>query len=284
MGVNTAGCLPMNKETKLVNKVKRLLRRLGAPRWLHRYGPKKYELLHHVQALLIRAYNRLSFRRVHKLLDLLGIKCPKKSALQNTAAKLSSGFWQKILKATCPNSYIVAMDATGFSRTNPSYHYLRRIDGKIPKIYVKVNATFDTRKKKFVAAKIRVLPAHDTKDAGYLLKISKPKIVVADKGYTSEELHEQAHNQGTLLMIPLRKNIRRGHYRKKHAKHFRTKTYHRRELAEAGFSSIKRKMGSSVSSRKARTIRSEILGRLACHNLIGTPIRLSGQSRNQEKK
>ena len=267
----------MNKQERLIYKVKRLLRRLGAPRWLHKYGPKKYELLHHVQALLVKAYSRLSYRRTKTFFNMLGMRCPSKSSLQRTSAKLA-GFWQRILKATCPNSYIVAMDATGFSRTNPSYHYLRRIDGKIPRIYIKMNAVFDTRKKKFLAAKVRVRPAHDVKDAKQLIKNIDAKIAVADKGYTSEELHEQAYNQGTLLMVPLRKNIRRGFYRKKHSKQFRTRTYYRRELIEAGFGALKRTLGASVSSRKARTIRSELLCRLACYNIFLFLSRLSGQS------
>jgi hypothetical protein len=273
------GVYRMEKGQRLFNKVKHLLRRIGAPRWLHRRGPKKYELLHHVHALLVRAFCRASYRRTKKLLDLLGVVCPSKSALQYTAARLAAGFWDRILKITCPNSYLVALDATCFSRSNPSYHYLRRIDGKIPKVPVKLNAAFDTKRKKFVAAKVRVRPAHDLRDAGALLRRSKPRIAVADKGYTSELLHRLADEQGTLLMVPLKKNIRRGRYRKKHQAKFRTRTYHRREIVEASFSSIKRKMGGSISSKKVRTIRTEVLGRLACHNITGRKNRDLGQSR-----
>src|SRR3989344_1216206 len=142
----------MDKETKLVKKVKRLIRRLGCPRWLHHYGPKKYEFLHHLTALLVKSNFRLSYRRVVYFLNLLGIKCPSKSALQYTAAKLTSGFWQKILSLTVKSPYLLAIDGTGFSRTNPSYHYLRRIDGKIPSVPVKLSVGFDTRQKKFCAA------------------------------------------------------------------------------------------------------------------------------------
>ena len=97
-------------------------------------------------------------------------------------------FWNKILKLTSGKSHLVALDSTGFSKTNPSYHYLKRIDGKMPKIPIKLSAAFDTKKKKFCAAKIRVLPAHDLKDAEFLLKHSNPRIAVADKGYNSEKL------------------------------------------------------------------------------------------------
>jgi hypothetical protein len=217
----------MKKEIKLINKVKRLLRRLGFPRWLHHFGPKKYEFREHLQALLMRAFCQLSFRRVQQFFELIGIKCPKKSALQQTAAKLSSTFWNRILKMTCGNSYLVAIDSTGFSRTQASYHYLHRIDGKLPQVPVKLSVAIDTRKKKFCCARIRILPAHDSRDAKFLLKKSKPKKAVLDKAYNSEELYEFAFYKKILLMIPKKINVKRGFFRKKAEKLFKIKTYHR---------------------------------------------------------
>ncbi len=268
----------MKKEIKLVNKVKRLLRRLGCPRWLHHFGPKKYEFCEHLVALLIRFFCRLSYRRVKQLCDLLGIICPSKSALNETAKKLDGNFWQKVLRATSGNHYLVAIDSTGLSRTNPSYHYLKRINGKMPKIPIKLSTSFDTKRKQFCAAKVRVLPAHDLKDAKYLLEQSNPKIAVADKGYSSENLYAFAEENSILLMIPKKSNVKRGHCRNKMHKLFRLRTYHRRELIESGNSSLKRKFGASVSSRTVRTIRTEVYGRLACHNLFSWLTRLSGQS------
>src|SRR3972149_11078981 len=233
-------CLPMKKEERLVHKVKLLSKRLGCPRWLHRFGPKTYEFLDHLQALLLRAFCRLSYRRVKQLFDLLGMKCPSKSALQYTSAKLNSGFWQKVLRITSGNPYLVAIDSTGLSRTNPSYHYLKRIDGGMPKIPVKLSTAFDTRKKKFCAAKIRVLPAHDIKDAKFLLCHSSPKIAVADKGYNAEHLFRFAAENNMRLMVPSKSNAKRGFYRKKAQKEFRLRTYHRRSLVESSNSSIKR--------------------------------------------
>src|SRR3989338_1511918 len=269
----------MTKENKLVKKVKRLLRRLGCPRWLHHFGPKTYEFYEHLCALLIRFFCRLSYRRVQQFCDLLGVRCPSKSALQYTAKKLSADFWQKVLKVTSGNPYIVAIDSTGLSRTNPSYHYLRRIDGKMPKIPVKLSVAIDTRSKKYCAAKIRVLPAHDIRDAKFLLRNSNPKIAVADKGYNAEHLFNFAAENEIRLIVPSKSNAKRGFYRKKAQKNFKLRTYHRRELVESSNSSIKRCYRSSVSSRKARTIRTEVYGRLACHNLFGWLFRLLGQSR-----
>ena len=272
----------MKKEERLVHKVKRLLKRLGCPRWLHRFGPKTYEFLDHLQALLLRAFCRLSYRRVKQLFDLLGMKCPSKSALQYTSAKLNSGFWQKVLRITSGNPYLVAIDSTGLSRTNPSYHYLKRIDGGMPKVPIKLSVAFDTMKKKYCAAKIRVRPAHDIKDAKSLIKKASPKMIVADKAYDANWLHEYCKSRNIKAVIPIRRWGKPKHknfsIRMQAAKCFKIRIYHRRELVESGNSSNKRKYGSSVSSKKVRTIRTEVYARLACHNLFSYLARLLGQS------
>jgi len=261
----------MEKEVKLVKKVKRLLKRLACPRWLHHFGPKTYELYHHLVALLVRHYCKgLSYRRVVKLLRLFDIVCPSKSALQYTARRLPSALWQKALAVTAGTKHhIIAIDSTGLSRTSPSYHYLKRIDGKMPKIPVKMSCAIDTKTKKFCAVKTRVLPAHDIKDAPYLLDASRPDIGVLDKGYQAESLYKHAHQKGILLMIPQKKNVRRGFFRKQMQKLFRMRTYHRREMAETGVWAFKQKCGSSVSSKNVKTIRADVYGRCLCHNFLG---------------
>src|SRR3989344_1570799 len=264
----------MKKEEKLVNKVKRLIRSLGCPRFLHRFGPKTYELYEHLVALLIRFYCRLSYRRVKKLLDLLSIRCASKSALQYNAKKIPSWLWNKALQLTSgAKHHIVALDGTGFTRVNPSYYYLRRIDGKMPRKHVKLTAAFDTRRKTWCAANIRVLPKHDMRDAKHLIKRSNPRVVVMDKAGDAEGLHKYCYENGIEEHIPLKDYGKAVHnnwsYRRKAARLFRIRTYHRRELIEAGFSSTKRKYGSSVSSKTARTIRAGVYGRLLCHNLFG---------------
>lgn len=263
------------REDKLVKKVKRLIKQLGGPRWLHHFGPKIYELYEHLLALLVRHYCKgMSYRRVVRLLDMLDVNCPSKSALQSTMSKLPKWLWDKALAITSGiKHHVVALDGTGFSRTNPSYHYLRRIDGKMPKKYVKLTAAFDTKRKKWCAAVVRVLPAHDMRDAKYLLEKTKPKIVVADKAYDSNKLHEYCYDNGIEAHIPLKNygkpRFHRRSYRRKAAEHFRLRTYHRRELVEAGNGSVKRKSGSSVNSKTCKAIRGDVYCKLLSHNLLG---------------
>lgn len=263
----------MKKEVKLINKVKRLLKRLGYPRFLHKFGPKKYELYIHLGALLIRHFCQLSYRRIVKLLNLLGFNCPSKSALQYNAERVPVNLWSQALSITSGGlHHIVAIDSTGFSRSNPSYHYIKKIDGRLPKTPIKLSIAFDTKKKKFCAGKIRVLPAHDIKDFKYLAKQSKPNIIVADKAYDANWLHEYCCKNNIEAHIPIRDYGKPKHKnmscRMNAAKKFRKHTYGRRSLAETSVWCLKRKYGSSVNSKSARTIKSEVYGRMLCHNLF----------------
>lgn len=273
----------MAKKNKLINKVKHLLRRAGLPRWLHHYGPKKYKFWHHALALLIRAECRLSLRRVVRLLRDLGFKCPAKSTLHDTTKKLPVSLWQRLLKLTCGTAYIAAIDGTGLSRRKPSYHYLKRIDGKIPRVPIKLSALVDTRRKKFIDAKIRVLPAHDIKDAKILVKNNNFSKFVADKAYDANWLHKLCKEKGIEAHIPIRsygKSVhKRMSCRRQATKHFRKRTYHRRELVEALFHALKSTLGDSVNCKKAKMIRTEMYLRLIAYNIFSFILGDSGQTR-----
>ena len=258
------------REVKLLNKIKRLLKRMNCPRWLHHYGPKKYEFYQHVVALLLKECFKLSFRRVSKLLNMLGVKVPTYSALCKIRKRIPLWMWKKILQLTVNfNSYLVAVDSTGLSRTNPSFHYIKRIDRKKPiKRYIKLSSFFDTRRKKFLALRVRARPRHDIKDVNYLLKQrSNIKKLLGDSSYDAESLHERAHELGIITVIKPRKNVKRGQYRKKQMKHYSERTYHRRSMIESGFGSLKRKYGSYVLARAISAQRAEIYCRAIAHNL-----------------
>src|SRR4030043_610492 len=162
----------MKKEEKLSRKIKRLLKRLGCPRWLHHYGPKTYELHQHLFAFVVMAICRLSLRRVYKFLEMFGYKVPTFSALCKSRKRISPTLFQRALTLTSGNNHEeVAIDSTGISRANPSYHYIKRIDRKKPiKSYVKQSTLFDVKQRTIIAIRIRAKPRHDIKDVEYLLK------------------------------------------------------------------------------------------------------------------
>jgi len=268
----------MEKEVKLVKKVKRLMKRARLPRWLHKYGPKKYLLWQHLFSLLMRELFQLSYRRTTTLLRMLGLTCASKSTLHYTARRVPACLWQRLLVATLhlKSVCVAAVDGTGLSRSSPSLYYVKRVNGKPAKRFVKLSVMVDTRRKKILSACVRMLPAHDVRDIPLLLKQASivPKTLVADKGYDSEKIHKRCFEQGIISMIPSRRHVRRGVYRQKMQKHFRAQTYHRRELVEAVFSAIKRKYGSTIQCCKARTVRAQVFCRLILHNILHNLLRL----------
>ena len=260
----------MKKEEKLVNKIKRLLRRLECPRWLHHFGPKKYELHQHIFAFVVMAVCRLSLRRVYKFLEMFGYKTPTFSVLCKSRKRISPTIFQKALALTSgENHKEVAIDSTGISRTNPSYHYIKRIDSKKPvKSYVKQSTLFDVKNKTFVALRIRSKPRHDVKDAEYLLKRADIQLTLfGDTAYDSEKIHKYCFENGIQTQIKPRINVRRGRFRKKQMKNYSEEKYHQRSLIESGFGSLKRKYGGYTLAIDWRAIRNEAYFKAIAHNL-----------------
>lgn len=266
----------MKKENKLVNKVKRYIRKAGLPRWLHRFGPKKYEFWHHAIALLVKQECKLGYRRVSRLLSSLGHKTPTYSALAKMVKRVHHSLWKRLLDATNSQKLnLVAIDGSGMSRPLPSPYYYRRIDKPYPvEIPLKLSIIVDTRTKKIVSLRLRAKSCHDIKDLKYLIKHlpSKPRKIIADKAYDARWVHEFCKEQGIEACIPVRKwgkpRVRNMSLRMLSIERFREKTYHRREMVESVFSAIKRKFGASVSSILVSTRRAEMYCRAIAHNII----------------
>ena len=111
----------------------------------------------------------------------------------------------------------VAIDGTGFSKTNPSFHFVKRIDRKKPiKSYAKLSALFDIDSRKFCALKIRVNPRHDIKDFPSLIKqFNKFEFLFGDSAYCVESLYESCFDKRIKTIIKPKKNAKRGFYRQK---------------------------------------------------------------------
>ena len=259
----------MKKENKLVIKIQRLLKKLNQREYLHHFGPKKYKLKHHLTALIVMQICKLSLRRVENFLILFGIKVPTYSALCKSRKRIPFILWQRLLYLTSGlSSGEVAPDGTGFSRINPSFHYLKRINSENPKGYAKLSVLFDIKTKKFLAMKIRVKPRHDLQDIKYLLKrVSNLKVIYADKGYDAEWLHEFCYWNGIKSVIKSKEWTKKGWARRIQKKNFENYNYGLRSNVESGFSAIKRKYGSGVKSKKIEGLRTEIVCKGIAHNL-----------------
>jgi transposase len=260
------------KEERLVNKVKRLLRKAKIPRNLNRKGSKIYAFWNHCFALLTRAMFRLSYRRTVQSLEFLGFRVASKSTLAYQAKKIPRGIWQLLLKATISQPVkISAIDSTGLSGNNPSWHYVKRINAEKPiKRFFKLSILIDVKRRKILSLKLRSNPRHDILDVKYLIKQTskKPSVILLDKGYDAEWLHKYFAEQNIWSIAPVRKGCARGFYRRQLQRSFPQKTYNQRSIVESVFGAIKRKYGSSVSSIKHSSATAEVYCRAIIHNIF----------------
>jgi len=273
----------MKEKNKLVQKVKYLLHKIKSPKQLHHFGPKLYELWQHVFALFVKAECQFSYRRTTNFLRNIGFKVATKSTLQRYSKKLLLPFWQKIFYQTIGKvSKIVSADGTGLERTKASDHYIHRIDAKRPFCKGYHLSIIVGEDSKILSLRIRQKYCHDMKDIRYLAKKlpNKPKIILMDKGYDSEELHRYFAMQNIKSIAPVRKNWARGQFRKQLKDNFPQKLYNKRSRVESVFHALKQKYGNSVNSKKIISARSEIYCKAILYNLFLKLIQVLGQNLN----
>ena len=100
---------------------------------------------------------------------------------------------------------LMAIDATGFDSWQRSRHYERRIRAEhVP--YAKADILIDTENKLIHDVVLRIKPRHDTLGARTIFKRFKQKnvLILADRGYDSEPLHELVAKSGNLMFAPIR--------------------------------------------------------------------------------
>lgn len=261
----------MEKQKKLVNKIRCLIRKAGLPRFLHRFGPKKFLLWQLCLGLLIKEVFRLSYRRAMKFLDeFYGVKLHW-TTLQKFRQRVPLCIWKTLLKSTNNNSIAVAaIDGTSFERNNPSRHYLKRIDrlnGTCIPVYV--NACVDVIRRKFLSARHHSKKSGEYPDVKYLVKqyLSEIELVLMDKLYDSEKLHRYFRELGIYSIIPVKKNWAKGQLRKQLKDYFDYTLYWQRNLIESLFSALKRLFGNHLRGLTAKTQRAEIYMRMIAYNL-----------------
>jgi len=263
----------MKKEERLDRKVYRLFRAAGNPRWMHHLGPKKFQTWVLCLGLIIKQAYQLSYRRAMRFLDeYYNIKLHW-TTLQKAAKRLPKSLWQSLLAATInyDSIYLAAADGTGFSRSGPSYYYLKRIDRKKPVGRpVQAITMIDVEKRKFLAGCFFAKPHGEAKRVPTLHTQSNviPEVLLLDKGFDAEWLHQWLDEHGTFSIAPVRKNCRRGRHRKLLRDCFDWYLYWQRNIAESLFSALKRLFGSTIKSQKAAMINAEMFCRLIAYNIL----------------
>lgn len=271
MGAGWRVTSTMEKKKRLINKIRRLIRQARLPRYLHRFGPKKFYLWHLCLGLLIKEVFRLSYRRAMKFIEeFYGLNLHW-TTLQKFRKRVPLAIWRTLLNLTVSGPIAVAaIDGTSMQRHNPSMHYLKRIDReKKISVPIYLNVMVDVIRRKFVTIRHHAKKCGEVPDAYYLIKRCPVEIELAvmDKLYDSEKLHRFLRERGTFSIIPVKKNWAKGQYRKQLKNCFDYHQYWQRNIIESLFSALKRLFGNQLSGLTARTQRAEIYMRLIAYNL-----------------
>jgi hypothetical protein len=195
----------------------------------------------------------------------LGLKeLVSKSTLHRWIKKFDVSFLRKILATTVAKQKpsLMAVDATGFDSWQRSRHYEKRLRQfsvhKKHDPYAKVDLLVDTENKLVHDWVLRVKPRHDILGASTMMKRFKQKdvLVLADKGYDSEHLHQEIAASGNLLYAPVR-DFRvkkpKGLHRRRCSKGL--EKYHQRNIVESINFSLKsrfRSLRSKIHYMKKR--------------------------------
>ena len=270
----------MEKEKRLDRKIKRLFRRAGHPRWLHSRGPKKFESWVLCMGLIVRQLYKLSYRRAMKFLDEYYDIQMHYTTLQKAAKRLPKSLWQSLLGATIdfPAVYLAGADGTCFSRSNPSFHYLKRIGEKIPVSQpLQLIALADIEKRKFLSVKLHAKRYHEAKSIPHLHRKTPvtPEVLIMDKAFDAEWLHKWLKEHNTFSIVPARKGCQRGQHRKIMRDCIDWQLYWQRNIVESLFSALKRLFGTSITSKTIRTQTADLFCRLIAYNTGYKPQRFS---------
>jgi hypothetical protein len=220
---------------------------------------------------ITQEYTR-SLRRTQQLLFELGLPVPHWTTIQKAARRFTARVWNLLhrLSLLDVEPYLAAVDSTYYSLTNPSAHYMRRIERTHVSCPAKLSVLVDTRTGTCLACRFRARPAHDARDVPYLLRhaVALPKKLVGDSAYDAEQnVFEPCHDRNIIAVVQPRKGWKQGFYRHKMRKHFDLRTYHRRPTVEGFFSRLKQRFGGNLRCRTARTQRAEVYARIILQNL-----------------
>ena len=140
----------------------------------------------------------------------------------------------------------------------------------------------DVEKRKFLAGTFFAKPHGEAKRIPHLHKQSqvKPEVLLLDKGFDAEWLHQWLDDNGTFSVAPVRKNCRRGKHRKVMRDCMDWCLYWQRNIVECLFSALKRLFGSTVKSHKMPMINAEMFCRLIAYNIGAIFMRLSTEPKN----
>lgn len=243
-------------ESKLHNQVLKLCHEMELSLHCNHRGPKVYTNYQRVALLVLFVRSRKALRDfVHDLYESrwpmwLGLKeIPSKSSINSWMRGLDLSFVRSLLCQSVEEHepMLMAVDATGIDSWQRSRHYERKI-GLDHMPFAKADILVDTNNKLVYEHVLRIRPRHDVLGATTMFRRMPYKhvLVLGDKGYDSEPLHEIAEGNGLLLYADVRKSSRsspNGRHRKRCARNPPAQKG-KRSIAESVIRSLKVRINS----------------------------------------
>jgi len=243
---------------------------------------------------ILKQKSRLSYEdfvdglktRNSAIADLQLKKAPSPSTLKMLVKRIGCKAFEEMIidciQLTKKRNLETAVDGTGFQLEDGSYSYLKRLGLAVKKRKnMKFSGCAETSKHLFLSAKIRKKNRHDNIDFKPLIKKAKKglkksnKRIIAntgDKAYDCGENHEFAGQEGFEHIAPVRDAKKRGNKihrknRKRLAKNFPKKKYHRRSIIESMFFRVKRLCGNVIRAKKWMMQKKEMLSKILAYNI-----------------
>lgn len=248
--------LPKSQILRFTEKAIHLARR-AVSRYSSKFSKHRYTLPQHVVLLCLKVRKNTTYRglldelvempRIRRVLGLAELPTP--STLCKAFNRLDMAVWRVLLTLSAtllPTSGIVGVDASGFDRSHASKHYTKRAELTIQQLKVtllvdtKVNAILDlhvtTRK-------------HDSQIAPSLIKRHSEgiEILLGDKGYDDQKIRRLARQYEVHPLIQHREFTSR---HKAWNAHLDANLYGQRSQSETVNSTLKRKYGAFIRSRR----------------------------------
>jgi transposase len=245
----------------------------------------------HVFLTVYKEKLNLSYRRFvevceeNNLQRMLCIKrIPHYTTIQKFVQRINKTIFEKLVRACRKllklKNITAAIDGTGFSNTNPSHHYIKRINSKKPvKNYTKTVFLADINNNIILDVKTTSNHEHETLSFKPMIKqlAGCLKTVLADKGYDSMSNRKTCWKNNIEIQIPFREHewTRKGYghkpkysaERRRALKKFDKTIYNKRALIESINSAIKQTLGGFVRARKAENQQKNVTIKALAYNI-----------------
>jgi len=262
------------------------------------FSKKMYGNFVHIFLCVYKEKLNLSYRRFVEMCNennmqrMLCIKrIPHFTTVQKFMQRIPKSLFEKLVRACRKllqlKDVTGAIDGTGFSNTNPSHYYQKRIDGKEVKNYTKTVFLTDIRTKLILAVETQSDRTHETTHFKPMVKqlASCLKTMLADKGYDSMSNRKFCWKNNISVHIPFRafksqKDRLDNQFYSKHRRNalnkFDKTIYNKRALAETVNSAIKQTLGGFVRARKASNQQKTVTIKALAYNIehIGRTIKI----------